>query len=260
MKKTYDAVFLIGDISYAVGYASQWDSFFDTIEPLATRVPWMVAAGNHEVDWSNTWLPVSDSLGECGVPYFQRFSMPPDNKPWYSVDIGPAHFLIMSTEHDFTIGSEQNMFIANDLTSVDRAKTPFVILSGHRPMYISSTYNVEPDGDGPIATLLRKHVEPLMFKFGVDVAWWGHNHSYQRSCPVFNTTCTAGGTVHVVIGMAGYSLTHNAQNPAPPWLVNFHDQEFGYTTLSISGTKLTMVFFNEDRVVRDIFTLNARKM
>eukprot|EP01136_Pigoraptor_vietnamica_P034747 Opistho-1_new@99068 len=44
----------IGDISYAVGYSAQWDVFFDMIEPVASRVPYMTAVGNHERDMPNS--------------------------------------------------------------------------------------------------------------------------------------------------------------------------------------------------------------
>lgn len=43
----------------------------------------------------------------------------------------------------------------------------------------------------------------------VDLALWGHHHSYQRTCPVFNSECVEGGTTHVVIGMGGQSLSKN---------------------------------------------------
>ena len=37
-----------GDISYARGYFSQWDNFFDQLYPLASRLPYMTCPGNHE--------------------------------------------------------------------------------------------------------------------------------------------------------------------------------------------------------------------
>jgi len=255
----YHAVFHIGDISYALGYSSQWDSFFDAIEPAASRVPWMVCPGNHEVDFlSYTWLHGDDSAGECGVPYFARFNMPNKNSPWYSFNLGPVHFTLMSTEHDFRINTAQYKYLSNDLAKVDRSKTPWVIFSGHRPMYISSTNNDEPYGDQPIARLLRQHIEPLLFQHKVDMAWWGHHHSYQRSCPVFNETCKEGATVHVVIGMGGMGLSQNIQPEAPRWLDIVNDQEYGYSRLFINRTSLRMQFLNEDRVIKDEFTLRVR--
>jgi len=122
-------------------------------------------------------------------------------------------------------------------------------------MYISSTNFEKPAGDQTIATLLRQNVEPLLFQSKVDMAWWGHHHSYQRSCPVFNETCTKGGTVHVVIGMAGMGLSTNIQAPAPSWLQYMDDKEYGYTRLFITKKSLQMQFFNEERTLRDDFTL-----
>ena len=40
----------IGDISYAVGYMSEWDRFMTQIEPVASRRAWMTGIGNHEQD------------------------------------------------------------------------------------------------------------------------------------------------------------------------------------------------------------------
>lgn len=50
-----------------------------------------------------------DSGGEIGVPYEAYFPMPTSaaDKPWYSIASGPVHFTIMSTEHNWTSGSEQ---------------------------------------------------------------------------------------------------------------------------------------------------------
>lgn len=43
----------------------------------------------------------------------------------------------MSTEHNMGSGSTQYSWLEKDLNKVDRAKTPWVILAGHRPMYAS---------------------------------------------------------------------------------------------------------------------------
>ena len=68
----------------------------------------------------------------------------------------------MSTEHDFTADSEQLQFLDDHLKKVDREKTPWLIFTGHRPMYVDSTDIRRRAGDRPVASLLRKHVEPLL--------------------------------------------------------------------------------------------------
>lgn len=43
-----DSIFHIGDISYATGFLIEWDYFLKMIQPLASRVSYMTAIGNHE--------------------------------------------------------------------------------------------------------------------------------------------------------------------------------------------------------------------
>ncbi|XLS44338.1 hypothetical protein HN51_001203, partial [Arachis hypogaea] len=46
--KNVDSVFHIGDISYATGFLVEWDFFLSLINPVASRVSYMTAIGNHE--------------------------------------------------------------------------------------------------------------------------------------------------------------------------------------------------------------------
>ena len=54
-------------------------------------------------------------------------------------------------------------------------------------------------------------LEPLFERHGVDIAFWGHVHNYERTCRIFNLTCqqedSARGTVHVTAGTGGASVT-----------------------------------------------------
>ncbi|XP_062502844.1 uncharacterized protein LOC134179856 [Corticium candelabrum] len=255
-----DIVLHIGDMSYAVGYAAEWDEFFDQISPIASHVPYMVCIGNHERDFphSNGYFDGTDSGGECGVPHERRFLMPrprPD-EPWYGVKYGNIHFIFMSTEHDWRPGSAQAVFLERELASVNRSQTPWVVFSGHRPMYVDSTDAFGRGSDTVVSKSLRQHVEHLLQLYGVDLALWGHHHSYQRSCPVYNETCTASGTTHVVIGMAGQSLSHTFRPIKPVWAVYLDDKHHGYSRFEANGTHLTFTYIrNDDNDVHDQFTL-----
>ena len=159
------------------------------------------------------------------MPYYRRTQMPTaaEDRPWFSVDVGPIHFLQFSTEHAFHPGSEQHAFMAADLAAVDRGRTPWVIVGGHRPMYIDSgVWEGPPDGDGYVAAQLREALEPLLHRHRVDATWSGHHHSYQRTCPVYAGRCqvreeggAAGGTVHLVIGHGGAGLSPNVHLRRP---------------------------------------------
>lgn len=119
----------------------------DSIQPVASSVPYMVAIGNHEYGYSKgsgavidpsgapgpyqpSWGNFGpDSKGECGVMTARRFHMPQqqkhaqlrDNAPfWYGFDYGSAHFTVISTEHDLSRGSTQYRWLEAELAAVDR--------------------------------------------------------------------------------------------------------------------------------------------
>jgi hypothetical protein len=58
----------VGDISYANGDPDIWDSFMDGIQPIASRVPYMVAIGNHEYGYRKGSGAMVDPSGAAG-PY-----------------------------------------------------------------------------------------------------------------------------------------------------------------------------------------------
>jgi hypothetical protein len=70
-----------------------------------------------------------------------------------------------------------------------------------------------------VQSKLRQSLEGLLVSAKVDLALWGHHHSYQRTCPVINGTCTAGAPVHLVVGTAGYELTKNFEPTLPSYMV-----------------------------------------
>ncbi|CAN7003202.1 hypothetical protein Bca4012_052123 [Brassica carinata] len=270
----------IGDISYAKGYSWIWDEFFAQIEPIASKVPYHVCIGNHEYDWPmQPWKPDwaayvygKDSGGECGVPYSVKFNMPGNSSEakvrnlYYSYDMGSVHFVYISTETDFLKGGKQYRFVKSDLESVNRSKTPFVVVQGHRPMYTTSTKG----SDIAVRVKMIEHLEPLFVENNVTVALWGHVHRYERFCPISNNTCGErwhGSPVHLVIGMAGKE-TQPIWEPRPnhpdvpifpqPARSMYRGGEFGYTRLVADKERLTISYVgNHDGEVHDVVEILA---
>lgn len=89
----------------------------------------------------------------------------------------------------FLAGSEQHDFMHADLASVNRSRTPWLVVGGHRPFYIDSTSAEKVDSDQTVADDLRMAFEDLFLQYSVDLTLHGHHHSYQRSCPVFEGSC-----------------------------------------------------------------------
>lgn len=191
------------------------------IEPYSSLAPYMIAVGNHEQEhivggekdpsrapgngfhpsWGNYG---HDSGGECGVPVYNRFHMPENgHQPWwYSFEYGLVHFTILSTEHNFTQGSPQYAWIIRDLKSVDRSRTPWLIVAAHRPMY--SSQHFIPDFE--VTTRLRVALEEQLHIHKVDLVITGHHHLYERSCPVYRQQCSEDATTHIVVGGAGFEI------------------------------------------------------
>jgi len=238
-----DAVLHFGDLAYAVGYQSVWQEYMSQVSAFASRVPYMTSVGNHEFDEETSeWPPLlqatpslymkNDSGGECGVPALTFFPAPHQHMgpytSYWSYDIGNMHLISLNTETDFSWESEQWQWLQADLEQVDRAKTPWVIFSAHRMMYISS-WNVADDathdGDYEVADMLVEHIEPLLVQYNVSLALYGHYHGMQRHCASYRGQCMhrskedAAGVaqysepeypVHVVVGSAGARMRGEA--------------------------------------------------
>ncbi|XP_059445193.1 probable inactive purple acid phosphatase 1 isoform X1 [Corylus avellana] len=241
--KNIDIIFHIGDICYANGYISQWDQFTAQVEPITSTVPYMIASGNHERDWPGTgsFYGNMDSGGECGVLAETMFYVPAENRAkfWYSTDYGMFRFCVADTEHDWREGTEQYKFIEHCLASVDRQKQPWLIFLAHRVLGYSSctSYAEEGSFEEPMG---RESLQKLWQKYKVDIAVYGHVHSYERTCPIYQNICTnkekhyykgtLNGTIHVVAGGGGASLSPFTTLQTQ-WSF-FRDYDYGFIKLT----------------------------
>jgi Calcineurin-like phosphoesterase len=142
--------------------------------------------------------------------------MPPPasvDAPWWSYDVGLVHLIGISTEHNYTTGSPQWLWLKDDLESINRTITPWVIFGGHRAMYLNSNYEAAAEvecstidennyspyvdcssplvpgtSDVAVMDLMIEHLEPLINKYKVDIGFYGHNHVVQRHSAVYNRT------------------------------------------------------------------------
>ncbi|XP_062174773.1 probable inactive purple acid phosphatase 27 [Alnus glutinosa] len=264
-----DSIFHIGDISYATGFLVEWDFFLHQISPVASRVSYMTAIGNHERDYieSGSVYITPDSGGECGVPYETYFPMPTSakDKPWYSIEQGSVHFTVISTEHDWSQKSKQYEWMKNDMASIDRSKTPWLVFTGHRPMYSSSK------GLFSVDARFAEEVEPLLLESKVDLVLFGHVHNYERFCSVYRKECKAlprkdrhgidvydqrnySAPVHAVIGMAGFSLD-KFPNHVQSWSLSRISQ-FGYLKGHATKKRFKLEFVNSStKKVEDSFRI-----
>ncbi|KYO37543.1 iron/zinc purple acid phosphatase-like protein precursor [Alligator mississippiensis] len=159
--------------------------------------------------------------------------MPGDTEGlWYSWDLGPAHIISFSTEvyfffirYGLNLVRKQYQWLEQDLKEASsparRRKHPWIITMGHRPMYCS---NNDWDDCTRHESVVRRGLlgfyglEKLFYKYGVDLEFWAHEHSYERLWPVYDYQVYNGSTeapytnprapVHIIVG----SAFHHGEN------------------------------------------------
>ena len=103
-------------------------------------------------------------------------------------------------------------------------------------------------------------LEPLFYKYGVDVILSGHEHFYARLLPLFNYTVHGGsqGTapytnahapVHITTGSAGNRENHPPFNPHLKSWVAEHHYDYGFTRLSFKdgGDRILLEQTSDDK-------------
>lgn len=112
-------------------------------------------------------------------------------------------------------------------------------------MILVYTTQLNEEGDYLVSLGFRENVEPLLKEYKVNLMLVGHQHSYERSCPVYNGTCAKdgmSGTTHMVVGSAG--ATHergNFSNKLGNWSLK-HVDDYGFIRVDANRSRLQVDF------------------
>jgi acid phosphatase type 7 len=154
-----------------------------------------------------------------------------DNPPfWYAFEYGSVHIAIVSSEHSLEHGSKQWLWLTRQLASVDRCKTPWLLLAIHRPLYVVKPHHA----NRRVAKHLRDELEDVLVKYGVDAVLSGHIHNFSRTCPVIGGKCVPhdkGGILHVITGSGGHTLSKIGKHQ-DKWLA-YARREFGFSRIQV---------------------------
>ena len=191
---------------------------------------------------------------------------------FYSFNHVNIHFLIMSTELPYELGSKQYEFVKSDLENTSTNSTiNWIIISYHQPAYISPN---DCKGCSPRVTL-REVYHPLFDKYNVDLVLQAHSHNYERSYPILYNDKDSEtpiivnpnknnynydinkfhGTIFATIGTGGAEL-HNFEVRIP-YMVTQH-RGFGFLNLELAnnGTRLNCTFYDNDGTLSDQFIID----
>lgn len=246
-----DVMIHSGDISYADGEQPHWDMFWRKVQGIAGRIPYMTVAGNHEL-WANF------------IAYQTRVSMPNENATanmYYSIDIGSVHVWMGNTETDIDtadMDATQVAAMAADLAAVNRSVTPWVLVTGHRPLYCT---NSKSSDCKLFADILRFQAESTFRDAGVDLVINAHMHSYERTWPVYAGTPLArdysspAAPVYIVNGAGGNREGNEQPHGDAAWSA-WSTSAIGYGLLTVAGPHaLTAEFYAANGTLLDSITL-----
>ena len=177
-----DLALIVGDLSYADCAQSRWDAWGRLVQPLASQVPVLTIAGNHEVEGGcgSTMRRVGEEdIGAAFQAYVSRFRMPSSDTAgsaaplYYSFSTGGVHIIMLASYRPLAAGSPQLKWLQAELAAVNRSLTPWLVAALHAPFYNSNDAHQgehEPE-------VWRAVGEPLFHSAGVDFVFAGHVHA-----------------------------------------------------------------------------------
>ena len=265
-------------------YEAILEQFYDQLAPIASRKAYMASPGNHEadceeIDYTTFLCPQgqknftdfmnrfgqtmptafpstsSDTTAKVNANKAKMLANPPF---WYSFEYGMVHVVMFDTETDFANApdapggsagldsgpfggpNQQLEFLEADLASVDRTVTPWIVVGGHRPWYSTGT---------EVCTSCQTAFEPLLYKYGVDLAIFGHVHNSQRFQPVYNGTADPNGMkdpkapMYIVAGGAGNIEGLSAVGSNVSYNSFAYADDFSYATVNFLDSNNLQVDF-----------------
>jgi len=216
VREQVDATMIVGDLSYSDGKQDRWDSWARLATPLLARAELIPAAGNHEVEKQEAFAAYQARYGRSEL--------------WHVAKRGPVTFITLSSYSNFEKDSAQYEWLVETLSKVDRKETPWLVVQFHCPFYTS---NLNHQGEGEP---FREAIEPLLYKYRVDLVVNGHVHAYERLHPAVNQKLDPCGPVTILIGDGG-----NREGPSPDWTPTmpawsaFRQSSFGFGLMKIES-------------------------
>jgi hypothetical protein len=233
---------IAGDLVDSGPNKQQWvKEFFPGMQPLASRVPFFPTIGNHE---------------QNAAHYYNYVSVPTPEY-YYTFHYGNCQFFMIDSNKEVDPDSEQYKWLESQLAD-STATWKFVCY--HHPSYSSDEDDYGDMWKGERSeygdTRIRALV-PLYDRYGVDVVWNGHIHSYERTWPLkADKVQEQDGTIYMVTGGAGGNL--ETAGPIKPWFQNNVKHGHHYCLASVNGRTLEFKAFDLEGRLFDTMKIDKR--
>ncbi|WP_318254612.1 metallophosphoesterase [Selenomonas sp. GACV-9] len=226
---------------------TQWQAWFDGVEPMIAKIPFAPIMGNHET-YDQNWKV---RLPEAYLHYFDV----PENQSatfsryYYSFDHGAVHFIVLNSQwdetNDFKPGllDEQLAWLKDD-TQKSTAKWKVVLI--HKDV-LQYRIKKRPERKEGISAVGRAFM-PLFDELGIDLVLTAHLHTYRNRGRLYDKQpSTDKGPLYILTGVAGNVRYPNLwTGHAFDKVVAPQPETDNYLTLAVTDSSLTVTCFLPD--------------
>ena len=171
--------------------------------------------GNHDVidgDWYENWnnyLPGQSGLGRNTK----------SDGIYFAQVLGSALFVVLDSMHT---SEEQTEWLRNTLAGADSHGIVWKFAFFHHPVY---PCDLKPPFHAGLAWV------EIFEEYGVDIVFYAHSHTYERTCPMVAGVCAVGGVTYV--NTSGGGAPTRAVIPDKQGTVTFEDRTDEYDCAQI---------------------------
>ena len=206
------------------------------------------------------------SLGnhDCPKCYTEALHLPSNNPAnseiYYSFNYGRAHIIALDSNQSAGkpghTDTAQFMWLREDLRNASQdPEIDWIFVFFHHAPFASGPVNIDPISRG---RFMADFYVPLFEEFGVDVVFGGHDHVYERTCPMIKNSCAPPdkrGILYIVTGGGGHpQLEPNICEADCLWS-QFRLPAFHFVQVNVQGDNLTGEAIGIDGKVFDTFSV-----
>jgi hypothetical protein len=214
----------------------QWvNEFFDSMSPLFSRIAFFPVLGNHERN----------------ADHYYRYMDLPYPEYYYTFRYGNAQFFMIDSNKNVDAESEQYRWLERELKNLKEQESKgessvvWKFVSFHHPVYSSDEddYGNLWKGKSTWGDLRLRPMAELFDRYGIDIVWNGHIHSYERTWPIASgQVVRKDGVVYMVTGGGGGGLEQ--AGPIRPGFQNNVRRGHHFVYVAINGSTLELKSFD----------------
>ncbi len=231
--------FFNGDMCSA-GLQHEWDDWFDAMAPVLHKHVLMPVQGNHEF-YANVYYT------QFALP--RAAELPPELvEHGWSIDVNNVHFVGLDSNTDKSVKGQVAWLDADLGAARADPDIDWLVVMSHHPMYSAGNHGSTPR--------MKEYWQSIFDKHEVDLAFSGHDHSYERTVPIRNNKKAEDGKGVTYIVAGGFF--------APPygagkkwWTVTSTSGDvYNWVDMKVAGKTIEITAWSGDgKTVLDSLTL-----